>query len=129
RPYAPPPALRVHREPVQMTPPAVEAGDHRAHQFAVELGEDQRLGVPGDEPLHAVPVVADARPLGGLLPEVQHGVEVVGRRGPYPQVGHAVIPSRPPRPDGKFQDPDGYRPRSRAITGANASMEASSTVR
>ena len=50
-------------------------------------------GSRAHQPLHPVPVVADARALRGHLPEGEHGVEVGRRRGPYPQIDHGPHPT------------------------------------
>jgi hypothetical protein len=71
----------VHGEPVQVCAPAVPAGDHGAHDLPVDLGEQQRLGVPRDQRGDAVGVVADARPFRPDAPEREHRVDVRGCGG------------------------------------------------
>jgi hypothetical protein len=82
-------ALRVHREAVQVAPPAVPAGDDRADDPVVLDGHDQRVRVPQVQRRQGGRGVRRAAGvLGRRRPERQHGPQLAGVGRPKHEITH-----------------------------------------
>ena len=68
--------LRRDSQPVEAPTPPVPRGDQRADQDATALGDQQRLGVGGQQPGESLGGVADARQAARRCPQVEHGGDV-----------------------------------------------------